>query len=152
MMDGLDLRPATHTSRAQADDEDRIRLSWPREQLAQALEALASRTGLRAAEAGAIGTPDIPPPGASVYAGNWIEWAAGCLGLEAEPVEFPVPDLVQGLLRACPLVLALPVTGEACRCPGALPLRMAGTRPAMTMRRVSLRAGRPLPAGVNSHE
>jgi ATP-binding cassette, subfamily B, bacterial len=114
MMDGPDLRPATHTALAWAiHDEDLTRLGWPREQLAQALEALASRTGLRAAAGGAIGTPDIPQPGALDHAGNWIEWAAGCLGLEAEPVEFPVPDLDHGLLQACPLVLALPATGDA---------------------------------------
>jgi ATP-binding cassette subfamily B protein len=113
-MDGPDLTFATHTSPKRAEcDEDLVRLSWPREQLVQALEALALRTGLRAAAVGAIGIPDIRPPDASVYAGNWIEWAAGCLGLEAEPVEFPVPDLDHGLLQACPLVLALPTTGEA---------------------------------------
>ena len=99
-MDGLDLRPATHTSQAQTDDEDRIRLSWPREQLAQALEALASRTGLRAAAAGRDRHARYPAARrASVYAGNWIEWAAGCWGSRRSPW-LPVPDLVQGLLQA----------------------------------------------------
>jgi len=112
-MDGPDLSDVMHNTKAVADhDADLIRLSWPRELLAQALEALALRTGLRAA-VGAVGTPDISPPCESDNAGNWIEWVAGCLGLEAEPVEFPVPDLGRGLLQACPLALALPVTGES---------------------------------------
>ena len=81
MMDGPDLRPAAHASQSQADDQDRIRLSWPREQLgAGARGAGVAHWTEVPRPAGSIGTPDTPPPGAAVYAGNWIEWAAGCLG------------------------------------------------------------------------
>ena len=115
MMDGSDLRPATHTALAWAGhDEDLISLSWPREQLAQALEALASRAA--PAERGGSARSAHP-----IFRSRerWLTQATGSNGrraasdVEAEPVEFPVPDLDQGLLQACPLVLALPVTGGA---------------------------------------
>ena len=112
-MDGLDIRPATHTARSPAGrDGDLIGLSWPRERLGQALEALALRSGLRDVAGNGTGGPVSPPVSASAQVGHWIEWATGRLGLEAEPVEFPLPELDRGLMEACPLVLALPDAGD----------------------------------------
>jgi hypothetical protein len=59
-----------------------------------------------------IGRLGIPPIDAAAQPGHWIEWAAGRLGLEAEPVEFPLLELDRGLMQACPQVLALPDAGE----------------------------------------
>lgn len=89
------------------DPDDLMDLSWPRDQLGQALEALALRSGLRDAAAGGAAMPTIPPIEVSAQAGNWLEWAAGHLGVEAEPVDFPLPELERNLMKACPMVLAL---------------------------------------------
>ncbi|MBV9247965.1 MAG: ATP-binding cassette domain-containing protein [Acetobacteraceae bacterium] len=113
-MDGPDLlRVPKSTARSLVDDnEDLVGLSWPRGQLGQALDALASRSGLRAGAGDVVGKPEVPPNGPSAQAGDWIEWAAGRLGLEAEPVEFPIPELNRDLRHASPLVLAIPYRGE----------------------------------------
>lgn len=81
-------------------------LSWPREQLGQALEALVRRSGLRAV-GGSGPMPIVPPIEASVQAGTWLEWAAGRLEVEAVPVQFPLPELERGLIKACPTMCAL---------------------------------------------
>jgi ATP-binding cassette subfamily B protein len=92
-------------------DPDLWQLSWPADQLGQALEALASRSGLRAAGTkdgqGDAPIPAIPLIEASAQIGHWLEWAAARLGIETEAVEFPLPDLEPGLLKACPMVHAL---------------------------------------------
>ncbi len=90
-----------------ACDPDLIDLSWPRDQLGQVVEALARFSGLLDAAGGGASMPPIPPIEASAHTENWLEWAAGRLGIEAEPVEFPLPELVHGLCNACPIVHAL---------------------------------------------
>jgi ATP-binding cassette, subfamily B, bacterial len=82
-------------------------LAWPRDQLGRALEALARFSGLRDAATGGAAMPMIPPIEASADIGNWVEWAAGHLGIEAEPVEFRIPELERDLMKACPMVLAV---------------------------------------------
>jgi ATP-binding cassette subfamily B protein len=88
-------------------DPGLVGLSWPRDQLGQALEVLALRSGLRNAAGKRAAIPAIPPFDASVPVAEWLEWAAGRLAIEAEAVEFPLPELEHGLLKACPMVHAL---------------------------------------------
>ena len=72
--------------------------SWPASRLPEALEALC-----KAAELPSRGA--LLAPAASDLA-RWIESAAACLGLEAEPVEMPYPD-VPRMLRSCAPALVL---------------------------------------------
>ncbi|HJS85229.1 MAG TPA: ATP-binding cassette domain-containing protein [Acetobacteraceae bacterium] len=88
-------------------DPDLMNLSWPPDRLGQALEALALRSGLRDAPRRGAAMPAAPSIETPAQAGNWLEWAAGHLGVEAEPVEFPLPELERSLMRACPMVCAL---------------------------------------------
>lgn len=78
-------------------------LGWPKERLGHALELLGLRSGLMPAAAQTL--PAGPP--ADVAAGGWIDWVASGLGLEAEAVEFSLPELARGLAQASPAVLAL---------------------------------------------
>jgi ATP-binding cassette, subfamily B, bacterial len=99
---------ACATGSRQDDDAGLIALCWPSEQLGHALEALAARSGLRAAaDRGAM--LSAPPVEASAGLGRWLEHAAAQLGIEAEPVEFPLPEFERGLVKACPMVHALRV-------------------------------------------
>lgn len=84
-------------------DPDLRGLSWPRDHLVQALESLALRSGLR----GTAMTSVLPPVGASSSVGNWLEWAAGHLGIEVESVEFPFSEVERGLVKACPMLCQL---------------------------------------------
>jgi ATP-binding cassette subfamily B protein len=88
-------------------DRNLVDLSWPADQLAQALEALTQYSGMRDAAQGGAAILPTPQIEASAETENWLEWAAGRLGVEAEPVEFPFPDLERGLRNACPMVHAL---------------------------------------------
>lgn len=107
-MDVLDAEVRTYTVESLPScDPDLMGLSWPRDQLGQAVEALARLAGLRDAAGGSATMPTISPIEASALTGNWLDWAAGRLGVEAEPVEFSLPELEQGLLKACPMVHAL---------------------------------------------
>jgi ATP-binding cassette subfamily B protein len=87
-------------------DPDLRGLSWPRDQLVPAIEALAQRSGLRAAQ-GCAAIPAIPPFEASGSVGDWLDRAAGHLGVEVEPVEFSLPEFEQGLRKSCPMLCAL---------------------------------------------
>jgi len=101
----IGVRPAA----APALDPTLLALSWPRDRLGPALEALARRAGLK----GAMNLPLVDPaadPDADLDL--WLPWAAARLDLEAEPVAFPLPRLVSGLAKACPAVLALHHGGE----------------------------------------
>ena len=69
-------------------------LAWPLERLPELLAAAARRAG-----APIEGADDASPPApAAADAGAWIEWAARRLGVEAEPVAVPYPEL-DGFLR-----------------------------------------------------
>jgi ATP-binding cassette subfamily B protein len=109
-MDAPDIQAWTRAAGSLPDlNPDLMNLSWPRHQLGQGLEALVLSSGLRKAAGG--GTAVLAMP--SGQAGNWLECAAGQLGVEAEPVEFPLPELQRGLMKACPMVFALRDGGEA---------------------------------------
>ena len=107
-MDVLEAEVRAYTAKSQpAVDPDLVDLSWPRDQLGKAVEALARLSGLCDAAGGGAAMPTIPPIEASAQTGNWLAWAAGRLGVEAEPVEFPLPEFERGLMKACPMVHAL---------------------------------------------
>ncbi len=76
-------------------------LGWPGARLGEALSALARETGLSAGAS----APLAGPGGEDV--GPWIEAAAAWMGLEAEPVEAPYPDVGQLVAAAGPAVLRL---------------------------------------------
>jgi ATP-binding cassette, subfamily B, bacterial len=86
--------------------------SWPVSKLGEALEALAHTCGLAPT---ALETP-APPHGlmrgADEALTRWIEAAAGCLGLEAEPVDAPYAEVEQLVRRAGPALLRWPAPGE----------------------------------------
>src|SRR5262249_44386252 len=88
-------------------DPDLSGLSWPLDQLGQAVEALARLSGLCDAVGRSATMPTIPPIEVSALTGNWLDWAVGRLGVGAEPGEFSFPELEEGLLKACPMVHAL---------------------------------------------
>lgn len=75
-------------------------VAWPAERLPEALQLLASRSGLRPRAAALA----VPRDGA---AGAWIEGAAEWLGLEAEPADAGYADL-EGMIRsAAPALVRL---------------------------------------------
>jgi ATP-binding cassette, subfamily B, bacterial len=110
-MDGSQATLATRPPASPAYLDPRLRdVSWPSESLTQALEVLASRAGLRNGSSAAhhdVRLPAVPPVETVAQAGRWIEWIAGHRGIEAEPVEFPLPELMNGLLRASPMIHAV---------------------------------------------
>jgi ATP-binding cassette, subfamily B, bacterial len=86
--------------------------SWPVSKLDEALEALAHTCGLTPT---AIDIPALPHAlmqGADETLTQWIEAAAGCLGLEAEPVDAPYAEVEQLVRRAGPALLRWPGPGE----------------------------------------
>ncbi len=87
-------------------------LSWPASRLGEAMDALARKSGL-------VPRPvEIPtPPNGFAQAdaealGRWIEAAADCLGLEAEPLEAPYGEAEQLVRNAGPALLRLPGKDE----------------------------------------
>ena len=86
--------------------------SWPVSKLGEALEALAHTCGLTPT---AIETPAPPHglmQGPDEALTQWIEAAAGCLGLEAESVDTPYAEVEQLVRRAGPALLRWPGPGE----------------------------------------
>jgi len=84
--------------------------AWPAWRLGEALEVLARRRGVAPQPAEAA----VPPTGLATdeALGHWMRAAAGCLGLEAEPVEVAYPE-VEALVRDVgPALLRLPGAGE----------------------------------------
>ncbi|MBK9261225.1 MAG: ATP-binding cassette domain-containing protein [Polyangiaceae bacterium] len=104
-----------------ADSVDRpvadplLALAWPAHRLGEALEALASRSGLRSrggkASNGVLTSVLPPPVGAEHWdieaAGHWVMRAADFLGFEAEPVELPYRDAHAAVARLGPALLML---------------------------------------------
>jgi ABC-type multidrug transport system fused ATPase/permease subunit len=87
-------------------------LSWPASRLGEAMEVLARKSGLAPRP---VKTP-IPPHNlardGNEAVGRWIEAAAGCLGLEAEPQEAPYGEAEQLVRNAGPALLRLPGKDE----------------------------------------
>jgi len=79
-------------------------ISWPANRIGEALEALASRSGLRPKSV------ELPAPPADLAddprrLGLWIESAASSLGLEAEPGEIRYADIERKLASAAPALV-----------------------------------------------
>ena len=82
---------------------------WPISRLGEGLEELARRAGLGRSTETSLERrrPDDEAPG------EWIAWAAGHLGLEAEPVDAPVPEVAAMLRAAGPALVLLAQGREA---------------------------------------
>ena len=82
---------------------------WPLGRLGEGLEELARHARLGRA-------PEVPldrGPPADAATDAWLSWAAGHLGLEAEPVDAPVPEVAAMLRAAGPAVVRLSQGREA---------------------------------------
>jgi ATP-binding cassette subfamily B protein len=82
---------------------DLTSLAWPKDQLAEALEALAQHTGLTQ---GYMGSVTAAPPGQQ--RSIWLDAVAAHLGVEAEPVRCEVAHLRQLVRGSGPALLHLP--------------------------------------------
>lgn len=84
---------------------------WPLARLGEALQVLAERAGLAPGSdeglvpPAALATTEPAQVGEAV--GHWIDWAAGRLGIETEPVEVSVADVEDLLARGGPAVLMM---------------------------------------------
>ncbi|HEX6203401.1 MAG TPA: ABC transporter ATP-binding protein, partial [Thermoanaerobaculia bacterium] len=103
---------------------DLAALAWPAERLGDLLEATSRAGGL------APRRRELPPPAPAAIAGaaalgDWLERAAGLLGLEAEPAEAGYREVAAVLRRAGPAVVRWPAVEP---CPAAEPrfLGLAG--------------------------
>jgi ATP-binding cassette subfamily B protein len=95
---------------------------WPLDRLGDALMALAVHAGLlsQGVHGGAQshGGPALVVPHDvraaravdDALPARWIDWAAGQMGLQAEPVQTPVPDAMQLLRQAAPALLLAPTS------------------------------------------
>jgi ATP-binding cassette, subfamily B, bacterial len=86
--------------------------SWPLSKLGEALEVLARTSGLAPR---AVETPTPPHEvmqGADEALTWWIEAVAGCLGLEAEPVDASYTEVEQLMRSAGPALLRWPSPSE----------------------------------------
>ena len=77
------------------------RFWWPTERLGEGIEEL-GRLSRLARRAGA--EPLTPPPADTADQADWMDWACARLGIEAEPVEAPIPEAANLLRRAGPAV------------------------------------------------
>lgn len=94
------IAPATHT--AGTIDP----LVWPAGRLAEGLEALARAARLAPAHAERLMVPQTLADSATERA-QWLDWAAGRMGIEAESVETSIADFEAMALRAGPAVFAV---------------------------------------------
>ena len=78
---------------------------WPANRAAEALDALARRSGLRP-KGGGVSTPAAVDPDPTRL-GRWIEASAAALGLDAEPEEVRYADVELFLGSAAPALLRL---------------------------------------------
>lgn len=91
--------------------DDLERHAWPISRLGEALEALARAVGLSPRSV------EIPTPPQGLVReghdtlGRWIQAAAGCLGLEAEPVEVSYAEVERLVRGVGPALLRLPGEG-----------------------------------------
>ena len=79
-------------------------LRWPVQRLGEGIEELARRARLRVADGLPCGVPPPTVQHDEREQGRWIEWAAGRLGLEAEPIAALAPELDSVLGGAAPAV------------------------------------------------
>jgi ATP-binding cassette subfamily B protein len=82
-------------------------IAWPIARLGEALAALSGGAGQT------VGSPPFDLAGAeNGQLGRWLEATARGLGLEAEPVETPYPEVEKLLRRGGPALLRLPCEAE----------------------------------------
>lgn len=100
---------------------------WPADRLGEALEALGRRAGLCAAAGEPLVLPTVRDDSPPEHLARWVAWGADRLGLEAEAVDSPLPQVHTLLLQAGPALLQLPgpdgprfvlLLGRATRWPG----------------------------------
>ncbi|MCP4655729.1 MAG: ABC transporter ATP-binding protein [bacterium] len=107
------------------------RAAWPLDAAAEALAALAGKSGLASAPQGP-GTQPVRNPADGP--GPWIEDLARSLGLEAEPVEVPYGE-VPRLVRECgPALLLIPAIAPEEGGPGSGSSPDTGVQPAPSQR------------------
>jgi ATP-binding cassette subfamily B protein len=87
--------------------DDLQTLSWPAEQLAEAVERLAQRSGLTKTQHRNSTPPDLGqwPEEARQH---WIDMVARSLDIEAEPISAPCIEVDQLIRNAAPAILRLP--------------------------------------------
>jgi len=68
-------------------------LSWPVFRLGEALETLARRSGFAVRLVESLAPPSSFALDGCEQLGSWIEAAAGCLGLEVEPLEMSYAEV-----------------------------------------------------------
>src|SRR5439155_10785670 len=86
-------------------------LSWPISRLGEVMEALARKSGLAPRSVETLLPPNRLWESGEVL-DRWVEAAAGCLGVEAEPVEAPYAEVEQLVRNAGPALLRLPGKAE----------------------------------------
>ena len=127
-MSSYNKRKDNHTDRKSTDetgtpdetgaDEAVEAYSWPVSRLGEALEILAVESSLKPRS---VDIP-APPQGLGQFGitghngcealGRWIETAASCLGLEAEPVQMSYAQTERLLRHAGPALVLLPAPGQ----------------------------------------
>jgi hypothetical protein len=104
---------------------DLAALAWPGHRLGEALEALCSHAGLAVRTAAEVAPRESVFGAGGAELDRWVEAAAAWIGIEAEPVEVPHPDVARFVVGAGPALLRLP--GSGADGPRFLAL-LAGTR------------------------
>src|SRR5262245_28348135 len=91
---------------------DFLPLSWPISRLAEALETLARRSGFPVNSGKPLPSPTSLALKDDDALGRWMESAASCLGVEAEPLEMSYGEVEQLVCTAAPALLQLPGSSE----------------------------------------
>jgi ATP-binding cassette subfamily B protein len=85
-------------------------LSWPLSRLGEMIEALARRCGLFTGSVQNLTVPHDLELNDDMSLGTWIDAAAACLGVEAEPVELHYSEVQRFVGRTGPALIRLPDT------------------------------------------
>src|SRR5216684_4807589 len=91
---------------------DLLPLSWPVSRLAEAIETLARRSGFVVKSIASLAPPTSLALNGGDPLGRWIEAAASCLELEAEPLEISYGEVEQLVCTTAPALLQLPGRSE----------------------------------------
>ncbi len=83
-------------------------LSWPLSRLGEMIEALARRCGLFTGSVQNLTVPHDLESNDDTSLGTWIDAAAACLGVEAEPVELHYAEVQRFVGRTGPALIRLP--------------------------------------------
>ncbi|MBP7687403.1 MAG: ABC transporter ATP-binding protein [Thermoflexales bacterium] len=90
-------------------------LAWPAARLAEALEIAAQQTGLTPLGAQAVSDDKAAPVTDTddIAQEQWLAVSAARLGIEAEPVEATLSEMVHLVQTAAPAILRIPIETEA---------------------------------------